>query len=108
MREMLRGTPDQHHVRSRFGSHAPDPQSQEDGTLNKHAISWLTLSSYRPLEAHLWCLVVQAGAKTQPVFRLYWNHYACNGTPREAERLPGEDRLTVSQPRLVMTCFMRV
>src|SRR5215207_3791071 len=76
--------------------------------VDKDAISWMTLSSDRPLEPHVWRPVVQAGAKTQPVFRLYWNHYACNGTPREAERLPGEDRLTVSQPRLVMTCFMRV
>jgi hypothetical protein len=45
------------------------------GVLNKHAISWMTLSSYRPLEAHLWRPVVQSDAKMQRVFRSYWNHY---------------------------------
>jgi hypothetical protein len=39
--------------------------------LDKHAISWIALSSDRPLEVHLWVTFVQSDAKTQPVFRSY-------------------------------------
>jgi hypothetical protein len=45
----------------------------------------MTLSSNRPLEAHLWRLVVQSDAKVQPVFRLYWN-YDTRSSPDYAYR----------------------
>jgi hypothetical protein len=43
--------------------------------LNKHAASWIALSSDRPLDTHLWVTFVQPGAKMQHTFRLYRNHY---------------------------------
>jgi hypothetical protein len=37
--------------------------------LNKHAISWITLTPDRLLEAHLCRPVVQSDAEAQPAFR---------------------------------------
>src|SRR5215207_3026918 len=54
--------------------------------LSRHAISWKTLSSDRPLEAHLWVTFVQSGAKIQPAFRSYRNHYTRARNIRAARR----------------------
>jgi hypothetical protein len=59
-----------------------------------------------PLEAHLWCTVVQSDAKVQPVFRLYRNHYtrsddlepARRGARGQAPRTPGR-----AHPQLELT-----
>jgi hypothetical protein len=44
------------------------------GALNKHAISWMMLTSNRPIEANLWRPVEQLGTKAQHSFRLNRNH----------------------------------
>jgi hypothetical protein len=47
--------------------------------LKKHSMSWMTLSSDYPFEAHLVCTIVQSRAEAQPVFRHYWNYDTRSG-----------------------------
>src|SRR5215211_5744313 len=49
----------------------PDRGSQDIGTLNKPAISWMTLSSDLALHQahHFWHFIDQSDAKMQPAFR---------------------------------------
>jgi hypothetical protein len=52
-----------------------DRRSQDVGALTKHAVSWMMLTAYRPIDAHPRRPDVQSRAEAQPVFRTFWNYH---------------------------------